>query len=143
MRDLILLTIILGPLVWLFWGVTRPYEEEYEWEKHDFDWCVDCLMLDANGDVGDRGKPISNADPDDQDYYLYNLPGDDQFNNPSTRHAEKMNERWPDEDGWQLSNNCDEECEGHFSWSRCDGCGSTLGGDRHPAVAMRKVLVNP
>jgi len=19
----------------------------------------------------------------------------------------------------------------HFSWSRCDGCGSTLGGDRH------------
>ena len=23
--------------------------------------------------------------------------------------------------------------EGHFSWHRCDCCGSTFGGDRHPA----------
>lgn len=23
--------------------------------------------------------------------------------------------------------------ESHFSWSACDSCGSTLGGDRHPA----------
>jgi hypothetical protein len=23
--------------------------------------------------------------------------------------------------------------EGHFSWSECDSCGSTLGGDRYPA----------
>ena len=23
--------------------------------------------------------------------------------------------------------------EGHFSWSACDSCGSTLGGDRHAA----------
>lgn len=30
-----------------------------------------------------------------------------------------------------------EECngsdEGHFSWSSCDSCGSSLGGDRFPA----------
>ena len=23
--------------------------------------------------------------------------------------------------------------EAHFSWSRCESCGSTFGGDRHPA----------
>lgn len=27
---------------------------------------------------------------------------------------------------------CDEDCEGWFSWSSCDFCGSQLGGDRHP-----------
>jgi hypothetical protein len=27
---------------------------------------------------------------------------------------------------------CDDQCEGWFSHSRCDYCGSTLGGERHP-----------
>ena len=27
----------------------------------------------------------------------------------------------------------DYDVESHFSWSACDSCGSTLGGDRHPA----------
>ena len=36
--------------------------------------------------------------------------------------------------GGQITNNCPEGCEGWFSWESCDGCGSTLGGDRHPAV---------
>ncbi len=40
-------------------------------------------------------------------------------------------------DGWMLAINCDEDCEGGFSWSQCDGCGSTLGGDRHPVIAMK------
>jgi len=31
-----------------------------------------------------------------------------------------------------------DQCEPGFSWSSCDGCGSHLGGDRHPAVAMRE-----
>lgn len=32
-------------------------------------------------------------------------------------------------------------CEGHFSWSPCDGCGSLLGGDRfhYTAVSTRGV----
>lgn len=42
-------------------------------------------------------------------------------------------------DGWVVVLNCPEDCEGGFSWSRCDGCGSTLGGDRHPAVAWEEV----
>lgn len=32
---------------------------------------------------------------------------------------------------------CPEDCEGHFSWKACDVCGSTLGGDRHPAAIIR------
>lgn len=32
----------------------------------------------------------------------------------------------------------DEEhrCEPNFSWSQCDSCGSTLGGDREPATMI-------
>lgn len=30
-----------------------------------------------------------------------------------------------------------EQCEPHFSWRACQGCGSTLGGDRSRAVAWR------
>lgn len=32
----------------------------------------------------------------------------------------------------------DCDCDNHgFSWSDCDGCGSTLGGDRYAATAIR------
>jgi hypothetical protein len=30
---------------------------------------------------------------------------------------------------------CGEDDDGFFSWAACDGCGSTLGGMRHPASA--------
>jgi hypothetical protein len=88
-----------------------------EYETIEFEWCVDCLALDANGTLGD-GVGVDHSDME---------------------HARRMDAQWPIVDGWTLSNNCDENCEGHFSWARCIGCGSTLGGDRHPAVAMRKV----
>ena len=31
---------------------------------------------------------------------------------------------------------CPEEDEGFFSWSACEVCGSTLGGNRYPAHAL-------
>ncbi len=34
----------------------------------------------------------------------------------------------------EITLNCPEECEGWFSSSQCDGCGSMLAGDRHPAA---------
>ena len=41
----------------------------------------------------------------------------------------------PEWNSYHLALDCDDNgCEG-FSWSRCAGCGSTLGGSRHPAVA--------
>lgn len=39
-----------------------------------------------------------------------------------------------DGENWVLS--CAEDCESEFSWSACDRCGTTLGGDRHPAVVL-------
>jgi hypothetical protein len=30
----------------------------------------------------------------------------------------------------------DHSCEASFSWVQCDSCGSTLGGDRLPAVGL-------
>lgn len=33
--------------------------------------------------------------------------------------------------------------ESHFSWYRCQSCGSTLGGDRHPAHGVIKLVGSP
>lgn len=38
--------------------------------------------------------------------------------------------------GYEIVNACEDACEGSFSWSPCRGCGSDLGGNRHPAVAL-------
>lgn len=43
--------------------------------------------------------------------------------------------------GGHRDNECDGECDGEcdnlgFSWSSCDGCGESLGGDRHAATAL-------
>jgi hypothetical protein len=49
-------------------------------------------------------------------------------------HADAVAARWPGMNTLVLA--CPEDCEGWFSSSPCDGCGSTLDGDRHPAVAF-------
>lgn len=77
--------------------------------------CVDCTGMIANGDPGGETDPEA--------------------------HAEKMSKQWPPAEGWNLVLHCSEHpdgCEGSFSWSSCDGCGSQLGGDRHHAIAMRE-----
>jgi hypothetical protein len=44
-----------------------------------------------------------------------------------------------------MTEDCDEcpdgEDEGFFSWSACDSCGSTLGGTRYAAHAVKKTGV--
>lgn len=49
--------------------------------------------------------------------------------------ARDMHEKWGGDER-HIVPACTDECEGGFSWTSCDGCGSTLGGDRHPAVAL-------
>ena len=70
--------------------------------------CVDCLMFLANGDT-----------PQELD--------------------EAGTEKWVAEfvrrtEGTHIFLAGPEDCEGWFSWSPCDACGSPLGGDRHPVV---------
>lgn len=48
---------------------------------------------------------------------------------------------WPTGSGWTLvPGSADEDNEGdsEFSWAQCDGCGTTLGGARYPAVALQQ-----
>jgi len=42
---------------------------------------------------------------------------------------------FPDHEGEE-----EPEDEGSFSWSQCDSCGTTLGGDRHVAHAFTKEM---
>ena len=71
--------------------------------------CDDCLMFVANGTLG--------QDDDAADDF----------------HAEKIFARWSDE--WTLTY---DVVDPHFSWSECDGCGSTLGGSRTDGLAFRR-----
>ena len=80
-------------------------------ETYDLSVCVDCLAIMANGTLGAEDAAEDAA------------------------HAARMAEQWP---GFHLVPACPEDCEGHFSWARCEGCGSSLGGDRHPATAFAR-----
>lgn len=70
--------------------------------------CADCLMLLANDETPPEMSEVETAE------YLANV----------ARHTA----------GSEVVVNCPEECEGGFSWSPCDVCGSRLGGDRHPVA---------
>jgi hypothetical protein len=74
----------------------------------DGEACVDCLMLVANGETPPNMDKVETAE------YLARV---------ETRTA-----------GFHVIPACPEDCEGSFSWSPCDVCGSPLGGDRHPVV---------
>jgi hypothetical protein len=76
----------------------------------DLSVCEDCLSLIANGTISDDLDPTADE-----------------------AHAARMDALWPGED---VETVCPEDCDGWFSWAPCDGCGSTLGGTRHPAVVL-------
>lgn len=82
-------------------------------------FCMDCLMLHANGEYTPREEDDSEPEP------LSAIP--------DGWHATMGRAREEHECGRENGEDVDEcECEdGGFSWSQCDGCGSWLGGDRH------------
>jgi hypothetical protein len=49
--------------------------------------------------------------------------------------ADAMAVRWPEH---IIVPAAQEDEEPHFSWSSCDGCGSSLGGDRERAAALTR-----
>lgn len=84
--------------------------------------CVDCAYFIAYGRLDDQTM-IENP-------------------NAGTEHAEKVRAIWGDaditpgrmlEEGEEVDD--DAETEVWFSWSECEMCGSTLGGDREYATA--------
>lgn len=102
--------------------------------------CTDCAGMIANGEVSPRcdiGQVPAHI-LDEDDAHLYDMPGDDQSNNAGTRHATRMNAHWPAADGWVLALG-DYGDDVEFSWTSCDGCGSTLGGYRASATAFMMV----
>lgn len=79
--------------------------------------CTDCAMMLANGELGQGDR------------------------NAEIAHAQRMNEElagWLQEGGpyVQMVLSGEEDDDSRFSWSRCDGCGSTLGGDRERAAVL-------
>ena len=87
--------------------------------------CTDCMVLLANGDMPDKitpgqPEPLS-AISDDDEITPGMVYADHECENPEDRESE-----------------CDCETR-EFSWSHCEGCGSTLGGSRHAATIWWEV----
>lgn len=72
----------------------------------EIDVCSDCLMIAANGTLGDEDQRADQA------------------------HADKIETEWS---GWLMVAG---DGEGWFSWHPCGGCGSHLGGNRYSATMM-------
>jgi len=94
---------------------------------HVIEVCTDCLFLLANGEA-------------------FEWQGAD-YVDITEEHTAKMRAVWND---WHISLGCsDPECtdgpneldtEPWFSGQDCDGCGSSLGGDRQHATAWEPVV---
>ena len=78
--------------------------------------CVDCTQVLANGELGDDSTP--DLEP------LGLIERDEEITLGMLDEEHSC-------DG--TAEECDCESQS-FSWSRCDGCGSTLGGSRHAAT---------
>jgi hypothetical protein len=95
--------------------VKRPMPQGTIWV------CTDCMILDVNGD-----EPV---DPDPTQPLPWALWADAKMGDTTpgiTREAHTCD----DPDSWERGEDCGCE-EREFSWSPCDGCGSSLGGTRH------------
>jgi hypothetical protein len=95
---------------------SKAYETATVW------LCQDCTLVHANGEC-DPYRPADLPEPlsaiDDGDELTLGLLEEE--------HDDECTETDRAEGGC----NCEQRS---FSWSRCDGCGSDLGGDRHAAT---------
>lgn len=84
-------------------------------DADDLEFCTDCVMLIANGEVTDS-----------------------EGNDIAAEIAAKQMAIWGEgiNGVMGLVLSCPEDCEGWFSDFTCDGCGSELYGDRHPGAHL-------
>lgn len=100
----------------------RCGDRAHDWADSALWVCVDCLMLAANGETPDG------LSEDQTEEWLASLS--DDFNGGTTglTRENHASDCAPDD--------YDCGCEQEFSWSQCDGCGSSLGGERHGMTVM-------
>ena len=84
-------------------------------DADNLEFCTECVLLIANGEVSDSdgndiGPSVANAQTEIWGYGINGALG--------------------------LVLDCPEDCEGWFSNSQCDGCGTYLAGDRHPGAHL-------
>lgn len=86
--------------------------------------CIDCLLLHANGEIApDR--------PDTEPMPLCKIEPGQSVTLGAIEHTDGCTDADREE-------GCD--CDQHgFRWSSCQGCGSTLGGDRFAMVLWQDV----
>lgn len=116
---------------------------EYSPRKFDYkpsrlEVCTDCLQILANGSLGgDEEYRTTEEVVADMARIWGNLLGQItlgrlQEENETEEHYEEYLSGWGDgSDG-----------NAGFSWSSCDGCGSSLGGDRYYATAWLPIEEN-
>lgn len=100
--------------------------------------CADCVYFNAYGRLDDT---TMTADPDAADKHRAKIaaagwPWGAEFTPGCGRECEEHGMTAVPED-WDDDGDClrEEDPEPWFSWSSCDECGSTLGGDREHATA--------
>ena len=79
----------------------------------NFDVCIDCMFADLNGDV--------DGTPDCEPWSRWT--------------SEEQRHIFPN--SGEVTDDGNDQFHQGFSWSACDGCGSTLGGDRYAYVYQR------
>lgn len=79
--------------------------------------CTDCLHTEANG------EELPDRDPEQPEPWALDPGGDVTLGILNEEHDPECDPQERAENGC----GCDHR---EFSWSRCEGCGSTLGGER-------------
>lgn len=102
--------------------------------KYTLDACIDCIAFVANGDIPeDKENLVSEirehlGEPDLR--YLVNADGTDEHGEfYRDSHGRRITMDHPEYEAYR---------EDWFSWSRCECCGSTLGGNRNRLAVLRE-----
>lgn len=97
--------------------------------------CVDCLMMAANGECGENPDrtPLGLLDGVEATLGLMADEHHEDCDYRNSMAAKEAAETYNvDVEENQEIFDCNIDCENdEFSWSQCEGCGSTLGGSRH------------
>jgi len=98
--------------------------------------CTDCLMMEANGECGENPdrEPLNLLEGVEATLGLMADAHHEDCDYRNSMAARETEELFGVPDGEERTDvyDCNLDCENdEFSMSRCEGCGSPLGGSRH------------